>query len=63
MNKIKSNQTEFDKEVEMLPEYDFSNGVCGKHASAYQNGYIGYLTHEKDDSTEIQEFKFSTIKK
>jgi hypothetical protein len=41
---------------EMRTEYDFSDGVCGKHAEAYQQGYTVTI-HKKDDTTIVQNFK------
>lgn len=38
---------------EMLPEYDFSGGVRGKHASALQQGYT-VRVHRLDGSTTVQ---------
>lgn len=35
MNKTLPNQP-LDQDEAMLPDYDFSGGVCGKHAVAYQ---------------------------
>jgi hypothetical protein len=42
------------EDEEMLPEYDFSGGVRGKHAAAYQRGYC-VIIHKVDGTTEIQE--------
>jgi hypothetical protein len=38
---------------EMLPEYDFSGGVRGKHARALQQGYT-VKVHRLDGSTTVQ---------
>ena len=39
---------------EMLPEYDFSGGVRGKHVKAMQSGYT-ITIHQKDGSTIVKE--------
>jgi hypothetical protein len=40
---------------EMLPEYDFSKGVRGKHHRAYRQGY--QVTIQKTDgTTEVRDF-------
>jgi len=39
---------------EMLPEYDFSEGVRGKHYQAYQRGYQ-VIVHKTDGTTEIRD--------
>jgi hypothetical protein len=41
---------------EMLPEYDFSGGVRGKHARQYQHGHTVKI-HKKDGTTVVQHFK------
>ena len=46
-------QSEVDEEVQ--PLYDFSGGVRGKHAQAYQLGHQ-VVIHKRDGSTEVQEF-------
>ncbi|MCI0555723.1 MAG: DPP IV N-terminal domain-containing protein, partial [Anaerolineae bacterium] len=40
----------------MRAEYDFSGGVRGKHAAAYQQGH-SVTIHEKDGTTVVQNFK------
>ena len=40
---------------EMQPLYDFSGGVRGKHAQAYQYGHR-VIIHKTDGTTEVQEF-------
>ncbi len=40
---------------EMLPEYDFSNGVRGKHYQAYRQGHR-VIIHKIDGTTVIEEF-------
>ena len=44
-----------DDAEEMLPEYDFSAGVRGKHYRAYQNGYT-IIIHKADGTTEEQDY-------
>jgi hypothetical protein len=46
------NMTKTKTDEDMLPEYDFSNGVRGKHAAAYQSGYR-IIVHKQDGSTEM----------
>lgn len=41
-------------ENEMLPEYDFSGGVRGKHARDYHRGHT-VTVHRKDGSTIVEE--------
>lgn len=48
------NQTEEDEE--MLPEYDFSRGVRGKHHAAYRRGH-SVTIHKTDGTTDVQHFK------
>jgi hypothetical protein len=40
---------------EMLPEYDFSGGVRGKHYEAYRKGHVVKIS-KADGSTEVQYF-------
>ena len=40
---------------ELLPEYDFSEGIRGKHYQAYQRGYQ-IIIHKKDGTTETRDF-------
>lgn len=40
---------------EMLPEYDFSGGVRGKHYRAYQRGYQ-ITIHKEDGTIEVRDF-------
>lgn len=44
-----------EEEDEMLPLYDFTNGVRGKHAQAYQLGHRA-LIHKRDGTTAVQAF-------
>ncbi len=41
---------------ETLPEYDFSGGTRGKHASQYQRGHTVKI-HKTDGTTAVQHFK------
>ena len=45
---------------EMLPEYDFSGGVRGKHCEAYRGGYMVQI-HRRDGSTEERHVPVGTI--
>jgi hypothetical protein len=40
---------------EMLPEYDFSGGVRGKHYQAYRRGYQ-VIIHKTGGTTEVRDF-------
>jgi uncharacterized DUF497 family protein len=40
---------------EMLPEYDFSGGVRGKHYRAYRRGYQ-VTVHKEDGTVEVRDF-------
>jgi hypothetical protein len=40
---------------EMLPEYDFSQGVRGKHHRAYRQGYQ-VTVRKTDGTTEVRDF-------
>jgi hypothetical protein len=40
---------------DLMPEYDFSNGVRGKHYQAYRQGH-SVTIHKKDGTTETQYF-------
>jgi len=46
---------ELDPNGDMAPEYDFSRGVRGKHAGAYQQGYT-IIVHKADGTTETRDF-------
>jgi hypothetical protein len=39
---------------EMLPEYDFTGGVRGKHHQEYQQGHIVTI-HQADGTTVVQQ--------
>ena len=51
MNNITPNQ----EDDEILPEYDFSSGIRGKHFHAYQSGYKVTI-HKIDGSTEERDY-------
>jgi len=53
---MKNNSKKPRKVAEMRAEYDFSNGVRGKHAAAYQQGHTVTI-HKKDGTTIVQNFK------
>jgi hypothetical protein len=40
---------------DMLPEYDFSNGVRGKHAQHYERGHT-VTVHKTDGTTAVQHY-------
>lgn len=44
-----------DDADEMLPEYDFSGGVRGKHYHDYQRGYK-IIIHKTDGTTEERDY-------
>jgi hypothetical protein len=53
---IKANYTPVQlDEDDMLPEYDFSKGVRGKHHQAYRQGHSVTINHQ-DGTTTTQEF-------
>ncbi len=52
----KSDKMVADEEAEMLPETDFSQGVRGKHAAAYRQGYAVTVTHP-DGSREVRQYE------
>lgn len=52
-NRKGKSQPEVDDE--MQPTYDFTGGVRGKHAQAYELGHR-VIIHKTDGSLEIQEF-------
>ncbi len=49
------NPEHISEEDDMAPEYDFSGGVRGKHALAFQRGYK-VIIHKADGTTEEREF-------
>ena len=54
MNEELSKQQTADDD-EMLPEYDFSGGVRGKHYQACRRGYQ-VVVHKTDGTTEVRDF-------
>jgi hypothetical protein len=54
MNTNDSEAEQFDND--MLPEYDFTGGVRGKHHHAYRQGHTVRI-HQTDGSTNVQSFK------
>ncbi|MCK4761543.1 MAG: hypothetical protein KAW12_05025 [Candidatus Aminicenantes bacterium] len=44
------------KDNDMLPEYDFKDGIRGKHYKAYRSGHAVNI-HKTDGSTVVQYFK------
>ncbi|MFN6496252.1 MAG: hypothetical protein RMX65_004300 [Nostoc sp. DedQUE01] len=54
MNKANSEQPDII-DNDMLPEYDFTNGVRGKHYQAYRRGHTVTI-HQADDTTVVQNF-------
>lgn len=53
MKKGISNNTQFEDD-DMLPEYDFSHAVRGKHYHPLHEGYTIKI-HKADGTTEVQE--------
>jgi hypothetical protein len=50
MNNLNTNvDNSFDEDL--LPEYDFSNGVRGKHYQQYKTGYSVTIHHEDGTTT------------
>jgi hypothetical protein len=54
MNEKHARQQPADND-EMLPEYDFSGGVRGKHFQAFRRGYR-VLVYKADGTTEERDF-------
>jgi hypothetical protein len=52
MSNANGNASQLDEE-DLLPEYDFSKGVRGKHRQAYRQGHSVTITHI-DRSLEIE---------
>jgi hypothetical protein len=51
-----SKPTKTRQDDDLLPEYDFSGGVRGKHYQDYQRGHTVKI-HKTDGSTLVQHFK------
>lgn len=47
--------TENTDKDDMLPEYDFTTGVRGKHYQAYRQGH-NVTIHQADGTTTVQHF-------
>lgn len=54
MNNINSEQPDI-ADNEMLPEYDFTGGVRGKHYQAYRLGHTVTI-HQSDGTETVQSF-------
>jgi uncharacterized protein (DUF433 family) len=61
MNKTNDTPSQFDKD-NMLPEYDFSKRVRGKHYQAYRQGHSVTIGHQ-DGTTITQYFPSKIITK
>ena len=59
MSKANDTPSQFDED-DLLPEYDFSQGVRGKHHQAYRQGHSVTISHQ-DGTTTTQEFPVSRI--
>ncbi|MBD2341190.1 hypothetical protein H6G64_29925 [Calothrix sp. FACHB-156] len=58
MNNVNSepaDMTDNTDKDEMLPEYDFTTGVRGKHYQAYRRGHT-ITIHQADGQTTVQHF-------
>jgi hypothetical protein len=54
-NEIKLDEANNLEDDAMLPEYDFSQGVRGKHYQTYREGHTVKI-HKTDGSTVVQHF-------
>lgn len=54
MNKVNSEQPDIT-DNDMLSEYDFTDGVRGKHYQAYRRGHTVTI-HQADGKTAVQHF-------
>ena len=52
---MKTDKETHDEESELRAEYDFSQGVRGKHVKAYRQGHSVEIT-KRDGSVEIHSF-------
>jgi hypothetical protein len=52
----KKNSKSLERDGEMLPEYDFRDGVRGKHYQAYRKGHTVTI-HKNDGTSVVQHFK------
>ena len=55
MNERTSKKDNFEENEDMQPEYDFSDGVRGKHYQAYRQGHT-VKVHQADGNVLIQHF-------
>lgn len=55
--KNKKTEHSLKDDGDMLPEYDFSKGVRGKHYKAYRQGHTVTI-HKTDGTTVIQNFEY-----
>jgi hypothetical protein len=55
MSKANYRPVQLDED-DMLPEYDFSKGVRGKHHQAYRQQGHSVTIHHQDGTTTTQEF-------
>jgi hypothetical protein len=51
MTKANYNPPKLDED-DLLPEYDFSGGVSGKHRQAYKQGHSVTIYHADDTVTQ-----------
>jgi hypothetical protein len=59
MSKINSTPSNIDED-DLLPEYDFSRGIRGKHHQAYRQGHSVTISHP-DDTNSTQHFPASRV--
>lgn len=52
----KAEKSKIEENDAMRREYDFTEGVRGKHAKAYRQGHT-VTVHKKDGTTLVQHFK------
>jgi hypothetical protein len=57
MSKANDTPSQLDED-DLLPEYDFSKGVRGKHHQAYRQGHSVTISYQ-DGTTTTQEFSAS----
>ena len=55
MSKVPKKTKSPEGTSEMLPEYDFTKGVRGKHSQAYQRGHAVKI-HRADGTISVQHF-------
>jgi hypothetical protein len=54
--KKKTSKHQESEDHDMLPEYDFKDGIRGKHYKAYRKGHTVKI-HKTDGTTVVQYFK------